>query len=245
MAVQTSAHQRVLRKLESIFDLTDHDRAAIYRIPLIPRVFKAGQDIVREGDRPSQCCALLEGFACRHRVMPTGKRQIFSFHIPGDMPDLQSIHLDVMDHNLTALVTSEIAFIPHDVVRELLRSRPHISDALWRDTLIDAAVFREWIANVGCRGAYARTAHLLCELFVRMAAIGRTIGAAYPMPVTQQDLGDALGLSTVHVNRTLQELRANGLISTQRRSVVVEDWEGLQEAGEFEPTYLHLRKEAA
>jgi CRP-like cAMP-binding protein len=131
-------------------------------------------------------------------------------------------------------------------MRGFIHAHPRIGDIFWRDTLIDAAIFREWIANVGRREAYGRIAHLLCEVFVRLRAVGLTNGQAYQLPITQAELGDATGLSTVHVNRTLQELRGNGLITTPRGGhVIIEDWDGLREAGEFDPTYLHIRKQAA
>ena len=138
-----------------------------------------------------------------------------SFYIPGDIPDLQSLHLEVMDHSLATVVTSKVAFIPHEVVRSFLRAHPRIADVFWRDTLIDAAVFREWVVNVGRRDAYARIAHVLCEVYVRLRAVGLVNGQAFEMPITQAELGDATGLSTVHVNRTLQELRET--VSSARR----------------------------
>ena len=156
-------------------------------------------------------------------------------------PDLQSLDLEVMDHSLATVVASKVAFIPHEVVRAFLRAHPRIADVFWRDTLIDAAVFREWVVNVGRRDAYARIAHVLCEVYVRLRAVGLVNGQA-----TQAELGDATGISTVHVNRTLQELRGHGLISTPKSGrVVIEDWDRLQEAGEFDPTYLHITKLAA
>jgi CRP-like cAMP-binding protein len=173
-----------------------------------------------------------------------------SFYIPGDIPDLQSLHLEVMDHSLATVIASKVAFIPHDVVRAFLRAflraHPRIADVFWRDTLIDAAVFREWVVNVGRRDAYARIAHVLCEVYVRLRAVGLVNGRAFEMPVTQAELGDATGLSTVHVNRTLQELRGNGLITTKKNGrVAIEDWERLQAAGEFDATYLHIKEQAA
>jgi len=151
-----------------------------------------------------------------------------------------------MDHSLATVIASKVAFIPHKVVRSFLRTHPRVADVFWRDTLIDAAVFREWVVNVGRREAYGRIAHVLCELYVRLKAVGLANGLAFEMPVTQAELGDATGMSTVHVNRTLQELRGNGLISTPNNGrVVVEDWARLNEAGEFDPTYLHLKEQAA
>jgi CRP-like cAMP-binding protein len=234
----------LVRKLESIVELSPAERQAVESIPMTVRDLKADQDIVRDQDRPSQCCLVLEGFAFRYKILESGSRQIFSFHISGDIPDLQSLHLEVMDHSLATMVPSKVAFITHETVRALVQAHPRISDALWRDTLIDAAVFREWMTGIGRRDAYTRIAHVFCELFVRLRAVGLTNGLSCEMPMTQTELGDALGLSTVHVNRVLQELRSNGLIKTERGTITIGDWDGLQMAGEFDATYLHLRKKA-
>jgi CRP-like cAMP-binding protein len=208
------------------------------------RDLRADQDVIRVQDRTSQCCVIIDGFACRYKILPSGKRQIFSFQIPGDIPDLQSLHIQVMDHNVGTVVPSKVAFISHETVRAFLRTHPRIADVFWRDTLIEAAIFREWMAGIGRRDAYARIAHLLCELFIRLKAVGLTDGDSYQMPVTQAGLADALGLSTVHVNRTLQQLRASGIISITREKVIIRNWDKLQDAGEFDSTYLHLRNSA-
>ncbi|MFL5120953.1 MAG: Crp/Fnr family transcriptional regulator, partial [Microvirga sp.] len=144
----------LVRKLESIAPLSDEERHAIVALPMMVRHLKADQDIVRDQDRPSQCCLILDGFACRYKVIEGGKRQIFSFHIPGDIPDLQSLHLDIMDHSLGTIVASKVAFFPHETVRAFIRAHPRIGDVVWRDTLIDAAIFREWMAGLGRREAY-------------------------------------------------------------------------------------------
>jgi CRP-like cAMP-binding protein len=235
----------LVHKLESILVLSDNEMDVLRHLRGTVRTVGPRQDLVREGDRPSECCLILEGFAYRYKLTKEGKRQIFSFHIPGDIPDLQSLHLDVMDHSLSSLCATKALYISHETVRDLMRHCPRIGDAFWRDTLIDAAVFREWILNLGRREAYGRMAHLLCELYVRLKAVGLTNGDVYEFPLTQAEFGDALGLSTVHVNRTLQDLRGDGLITLRSNSVTVLDWDRLREAGEFDPTYLHLRKDAA
>jgi CRP-like cAMP-binding protein len=237
-------HIPLIRKLESIVDLSDQEREAVLVLPFTIKTVGEDQDLVRDGDRPSECCMIVEGFTCRYKILPEGKRQIMSFHIPGDIPDLQSLHLKVMDHSLGTLVPSKVAYINHDDVRELTRRCPRIGDVLWRDTLIDAAVFREWMIGRGRRSAYTRIAHLLCELLVRMRAVGLANGNDIEVPVTQAELGDSLGLSTVHVNRVLQELRGDGLITLRGRFLSVQDWPGLKKAGEFDATYLHLTPKA-
>ena len=235
----------LIHKLESILVLSEDEKDVLRKLSGTIKTVGPRQDLVREGDRPAECCLILEGFAYRDKLTDEGKRQIFSFHIPGDIPDLQSLHLDVMDHSLSALCATKALFIPHETVRDLTRRCPRLGDAFWRDTLIDGAVFREWILNLGRREAYGRMAHLLCELYVRLKAVGLTNGDAYAFPITQAEFGDALGLSTVHVNRTLQDLRGEGLITLQAGSVTVPDWGRLRGTAEFDPTYLHLRKETA
>jgi CRP-like cAMP-binding protein len=235
----------LIRKLESIAQLSDEEKAAILRLPLQLRVLPADHDILREGDAPTECFLVIEGFVCRYNLTAAGKRQIHSFHIAGDIPDLQSLHISVMDHSLCTLVPSRLAFIQHDDLRTLMRSHPRIGDLFWRDTLIDAAIFRQWIVGLGRREARAQMAHLLCELLVRLRAVELVENHAFKLPLTQAELGDATGLSTVHVNRTLQDLRGAGLIELRGGSLTVLDWDGLQEAGEFDPAYLHLTKKDA
>ncbi|MGF9761890.1 Crp/Fnr family transcriptional regulator [Microvirga sp. 0TCS3.31] len=235
----------LIRKLESIAPLAPEEKAALQRLPLRLKSVAADQDIVSEGDIPSECCLLVEGFACRYNVTAQGKRQILSFHMSGDIPDLQSLHLSVMDHSLGALIPCKLAFIQHDDLRSLMRRHPRLGDLFWRDTLIDAAVFRQWVVNVGRRQGPARMAHLLCELLVRSRAVELVEDHAFELPVTQGDLADAMGITNVHVNRVLQDLRKQGLISLQGKFLHVLDWEGLKTAGEFDPTYLHLVKKEA
>src|SRR5215213_7354518 len=160
----------LIHKLESILVLSEDEKDVLRKLSGTIKTVGSRQDLVREGDRPHECCLLLEGFAYRYKLTETGKRQIFSFHIPGDIPDLQSLHMDVMDHSLSSLTACKAMFIPHETVRDLVRRCPRIGDAFWRDTLIDAAVFREWILNLGRREAHWRMAHLLCELYVRLRA---------------------------------------------------------------------------
>jgi CRP-like cAMP-binding protein len=235
----------LIRKLESIAPLAPEEKAALLRLPLRLKTVAAHQDIVRAGDTPSESCLIVAGFACRYILTAEGKRQILSFHIAGDIPDLQSLHIDVMDHSLATLAPSSLAFIQHDDLRTIMRSHPRLGDLLWRDTLIDAAIFRQWMVGLGRREAYGRIAHLLCELLVRLRAVELVEDHAFTLPVTQAELGDAFGLSTVHVNRVLQDLRGDGLITLRGVSLKVLDWEGLKKAGEFDPTYLQLVKQEA
>jgi CRP-like cAMP-binding protein len=233
----------LLRRLQAIATPSEEERSVLSSLSGTTRQFRAHDDIVRIGDVPSVVCLLLEGMACRYKVSADGKRQIMSFHIPGDVPDMQSLFIDVMDHSLSALVPTTVLAIRHEIMRGIIEGYPRIAHLLWRETLIDAAVYREWIV-MRDRPAYPRIAHLFCELFLRMQAIGLTNNNACDLPLTQSQMGDALGLSNVHVNRTLQELRAEGLIVLEGGTLTILDWDGLKEAGEFDPLYLHLRRAA-
>ena len=236
----------LIRKLESIFTLSDDERQALENLPMQVMVIKADQDIVRQGDRPSRSCLILSGFACTYKVTAGGKRQIVSFNLPGDVPDLQSLHLQVLDTSIGTISPCRVGFIPHEVLRDICERYPRIAAAFWRETLVDAAIFREWVMNVGQREGYQRMAHVLCELLVRLRAVGLAEDHACDLPITQSEFADALGVTTVHVNRVLQQLRSDGLIQTQGTRLNIPDWEKLKAAGEFDPTYLHLeRMEAA
>ena len=233
----------LVRKLESVITLSEEEKHALLTLPMHLASLRADQDIVREGDRPSRSFVLLEGFCTTYSFVGDGKRQIMAFHIPGDMPDLQSLHLAVLDNSVGTITPCKLGFVQHAVLHQLCRDYPRLAAAFWRETLIDAAIFRRWLTSVGRRDAYARVAHLLCEMVVRMRAVGLALDHACEFPITQNELGDALGLSLVHVNRTLQDIRENGLIVLKGGTLQVVDWEGLQRAGDFDPTYLHLKKE--
>jgi CRP-like cAMP-binding protein len=233
------------RKLDSIARLSDEERQALQDLPAKTRTLRPNQDVARDGDTPSQCCLILEGWIARYRVLDQGRRQILSFHIPGDIPDLQSLQLDVMDHSLCAMSPCTVAFIPHESMRALMARFPRIAAALWRDTLIDAAIFREWMVGIGRRSAHGRIAHLFCEMYVKLQAIGLADDHCLDWPLTQIDLADALGLSNVHVNRVLQDLRSRGFITLERHALTIADWGALRAMAEFDPVYLHLQKRAA
>jgi CRP-like cAMP-binding protein len=196
---------------------------------------------VREGDRPKRSCFLLSGMACWFKMTGEGRRQILSFQISGDLPDMQSVHLSTLDSTLITISPCRVAFVQHEALLDICAKRPNVANAFWRMTLIDAAIFREWVANVGSRQALGRVAHLLCELVVRLRAIGLADKLVFELPVTQTELADATGLSTVHVNRTLQSLRKQKLIHWKDSQLEVLDWAGLQHAGDFDPSYLHLK----
>jgi CRP-like cAMP-binding protein len=233
------ATDRLIRRLRLSTALDPADIEAIQRLPIATRELPAQAAIVREGERPTHCCLIVEGYACRSKTTDSGKRQILSIHIPGDVPDLQSLYLHVMDHDLTTLSRCRVALIPHDALLALTRERPMVAAALWRETLVDAAVFREWIVNVGRRSAASRMAHLLAEVGERLAAVGLAEGDRFELPMTQSDLADALGLSSVHVNRVIQELRRAGMLEMRKHAVALLDRPRLKRLADFDALYLH------
>ncbi|WP_244627756.1 Crp/Fnr family transcriptional regulator [Microvirga tunisiensis] len=235
----------MIRKLESIFTLSEDERHALQTLPMQVVAIKTDQAIVREGDSPSRACLILSGFACTYKVTAQGKRQIVSFNLPGDLPDLQSLHLTVLDNSISTISPCSVGFIQHEDLRDICERYPRLTAAFWRETLIDAAIFREWVLNVGRRDAYTRMAHVLCELLTRLRAVGLVEDHACDLPITQGEFADAIGVSTVHVNRVLQQLRADGLIELTGDRLKVPDWDRLKEAGEFDPTYLHLESNQA
>jgi len=231
--------EAVIRRLRNDTKLDDHDIDAIRALPIHVKPIPAHTSIVLEGDRPSHCCLIISGFSVRSKTTDQGKRQILSIHIPGDIPDLQSLHLQVMDHDIRTLSQCTIGLIPHEALRSLTRSRPLIAEALWRETLIDAAIFREWIVNVGRRSAEQRLAHLALEMQARLTVVGMAGSDTYQLPMTQGDLADALGLTPVHVNRVMKSLRAHRLLDVKRSTVTLSDVNRLMALGDFNSTYLH------
>src|ERR671912_658668 len=147
--------------------------------------------------------------------------------------------------SVSTLTQCRVGFVTHETLRDLCNRYPRITSAFWRETLIDAAIFREWVTNVGQREAYSRIAHVFCELIVRLRAVGLVEDHRCDLPITQAEFADAIGVSHVHVNRVLQEMRANSLIETQGTQVTIPDWETLKKVGDFDPIYLHLKKEQA
>ena len=232
----------LVRRLERIGKLSNADRHAVENLPAKVQTLRPRQDIVREGDKPEHSCLIVEGWAFRYKLLGGGRRQILSFHVPGDVPDLHSLHIDTMDHGLAALTQATIAFIPHESLFEVTKRFPGLAGILWRETLIDAAIFRQWITGMGQRDAFGRMAHLLCELYCKLEAIGLASEQRCNLPITQTELGDALGLSSVHTNRVLQELRAQGLVTLRSQALSITSWDGLVRAAEFNPAYLQLAK---
>jgi CRP-like cAMP-binding protein len=229
-----------IRRFDYLHHLSPEEKKVLEGLCSAPVSFAADQDIVREGDQPTTSSVLIEGIVFRYQITADGKRQIMSFHIPGDVFDAQSFLLESMDHSVGALTDCKLALIPHEKLTELTEHHPRLARAFWKDTLVDAAIFREWIVNVGRRSAYQRIAHLICEIFSRLQVVGLAKDYRMLWPFTQTEIGDATGLSVVHVNRTLQELRQERLITLANPALTIHDWEGLQKAGQFDARYLHV-----
>lgn len=207
------------------------------------RIVPAGQAIVAQGDRPSYSQLLVEGLAGRDKVLASGARQIMALHIPGDFMDLHGFLLKSLAHGVVALSTCRLLQVTHDALRRITETSPHLARMLWLNTLIDGSVHREWLVAMGRRPADGRLAHLICELFVRLRVVGLTNGFHFHLPLTQAEIADILGLSVVHVNRTLQSLRRRHLIRWDGEKLQIEDWERLVRVAEFDPGYLCLDKE--
>jgi CRP-like cAMP-binding protein len=228
-----------LRKLEKRASFSEEDRSAFQALPFSTKHLSTGSYILRERDEIKNCCILLSGFAYRSKAVSNGGRQILSIHIPGDIIDIQHAMLSFADHNIQMLTLGDVALVPTAAVKELAFKHPTIGQALWLETLVDGSIFREWIANIGRRDARTRIAHLLCEFTVRLHTAGLTNSNRYQLPMTQEQLGDATGLTSVHVNRTIQGLRADGLIRSDKREITIEDWKALTIVGDFDTAYLH------
>lgn len=232
--------QPMVHKLGQTRALGPEDEKLLLALPYRVLSFRPQEYIVREGDQPQHSCLILSGFAFRQKIAGNGGRQILSIHMKGDLADLQNSLLGNADHSLQALTQVEVAAIPVDAIQALAFARPAIGRALWYETLVDASIFREWTLNVGRRDARTRTAHLLCEFSWRLRAAGLGEECRYELPMTQEQLADALGLTPVHVNRTLKALEHDGLIERSHRAVQIADRDALARAGDFHSQYLHL-----
>ena len=227
-------------RLDAYTKLSRDDCAAIERITRSQREVGPRRDLIREGDPPRHVYLMLDGWACRYKTLPDGRRQIVAFFIPGDFCDLNVYILREMDHSVSAITRLKVAEIAREDMDRLTVERPRITQALWWAELVNASIQREWILNVGQRSAYERIAHLLAELYVRLECVGLTNGKGCEFPLTQSDLADATGLTPVHVNRTLQELRRAGLIVLHGRTLTIPDLDALKDAALFNANYLHL-----
>jgi CRP-like cAMP-binding protein len=231
----------LVAKLETVAPLPAADRDAIAALGEGAREMSARRYIIREGDRPDHVHLIVEGWAARYKLLPGGSRQITAFLLPGDFCDLHVTILGEMDHSIGTLTRARVAYIPRGRM-EALTSRPAIAKAFWWATLVDEAVLRSWIVNIGRRDAFEAIGHLMCELYLRLRLVGMTDDHRYELPLTQEEIGDALGLTPVHVNRVLQRMRAEGLISLERGALTIHDYRRLEKASGFNPNYLHIEQ---
>jgi CRP-like cAMP-binding protein len=228
-------------RLEQFRRLSAEDKRILERITAERiRVLRPREDIIREGDKPTQINVILSGWACRYKELEDGRRSIMAFLVPGDLYDQNVFILREMDHSVGTLTAVRMAEIPQSVFEDLTLNHLCIAQALWWGTLVDASIEREWTVNLGQRTAFERLGHLLCELFLRLRGVGLTNGDCCELSVTQADLGEATGLSTVHVNRMLRDLRAANLIVLKGKALTIPDLEALMRASLFKPNYLHL-----
>jgi CRP-like cAMP-binding protein len=241
-------YSRLLCRLERYGALGSEDRQRISELPLSVTNVPANQEITHQGDRPCGCVLVLGGYLYTHKIATGARRQITSFVIPGDLADLQALYLHSVDYNLSALGPASVAFLPHDALRDTLDRSPQLARAFWRETFIENSIFREWITNLGRRDAIARVAHVVCELAARLQAVDLARNLCFSIPLTQAELADACGISSVHANRVVQELRRLGLVEWDSKQVRIRDWKGLARIGDFSADYLQLPigvKEAA
>ncbi len=229
-----------IRKLEAFGPLPDADKRALERAIGHTSWVGANRALVREGDHPTECQLILQGFAYRYRTLDDGRRQIMSFEIPGDLCDLHGFLTGRADHAVATLTPCRVATLPREVLTGWIERRPAIAHALWHGTLVDAAVSRAWLLNIGRRTARERIAHLLCEVLQRLQAVGSAEDGSYALPIPLAAIADALGLSVVHVNRALQDLHGKRLVTPGDEQVTIDDPPGLQAAGGFDPAYLCL-----
>lgn len=244
MTSLSSTLDQMVRKFETRTRLDEGDKQALFGLPYQIRTYEMGRYLVREGDHPPGATLILSGLAIPHKVTVDGARQILSVHIPGDFVDLEGALLEVADHNVQALTRCEVAIVPREAIVKLVDEHPRLGRAMWVDTLIDGSIFREWVVNVGRRSSRAAMCHLLCEFARRMEAAGLGGDGGYELPMSQEQLADALGITPVHVNRTLRDLDREGLIRRERRFIRIPDWEQLRQVGGFNELYLHLDQAA-
>jgi CRP-like cAMP-binding protein len=230
----------LLRKLANFTSLSVAERAALQAVCGDVREYGAREDVISQGDRTGGVKLLLEGFACRYKVLEDGRRQTVAYFVPGDLCDLRVFILKRMDHSIGTVVASRVANIAPDDVLMLMHDYPNLTRALWWSTLVEEAITREWIVNVGQRSALERMAHLFCELWYRFRAVDLNDGPSCRLPLTQMELAETLGISPVHVNRTLQELRRLKLIALEGGVLTIENLDALKELSFFTPDYLHL-----
>lgn len=234
------AHLRRLRKRDVIGAAEEQAIRAL--VSQTQRV-SAHRTLIREGEKLEHSVLLIDGWLARAVDMAGGARHITELHVPGDFADLHGFTLKRLDHDVVALADSIIALVPHERLKELTDRFPHIARVYWFSTNVDAAIHRQWAVSLGRRNAFSRMAHLFCEIYLRLDVVGKTTGASFDFPITQEQLASCLGLTAVHVNRTLQALRREALIELENRRLTILQFDELKRAGEFDPSYLYLDRQ--
>ncbi|MBR0933408.1 Crp/Fnr family transcriptional regulator [Bradyrhizobium jicamae] len=233
-------HERLIARLQSVAGLTSDERAALNSVPHKVRTLGDRESILQEGDKASNCVALMSGFLYRQRIIGD-RRQILSLHVPGDIPDLMTLYLPTMDHDLISVGQSTVAVAPHSALKSLFEKHPSLVHIFWRETLIDAAIFRHWVGNLGAMDAFHRVGQLFCELAVRLEFVGLFEKNSFSFPLTQYDVASVCGLSKVHTNRTIQVLRKQRLLIWRDDMVELPNREELEAAAEFSADYLQRK----
>lgn len=232
-----------IRRLERFAVLSDEDRTTLAKISAEPRLIGARTDLIREGDDPDGALLVMEGMACRYKQRAGGQRHIVAYLLPGDLVNLDVVLLKKMDHTISTMSACKVVRLAPKTITDILEHHPAIVLALRTSTLVDEAILRAWLVSIGCRSAVERIAHLFCELLLRLQAVGLVSNNSYDLPITQMDLADTLGLSSVHMNRSLQELRRMGLIELTNRRLTILDMPQLKAIAEFNAYYLQLEKQ--
>lgn len=234
-------HQRLIARLQAVSGLAQEELAVLNALPHTVRKLNDRESILKEGDGAFNCVVLISGFLYRRKIVGD-RSQILSLHVPGDIPDLMTLYLPTMDHDLISAGQSTVATVAHAALRSLFEKCPSLVHTFWRETLIDAAIFRHWVGNLGSMDAIHRVSQLFCELAVRLEFVGLMDRDSFTFPFTQGDVGSACGLSTVHTNRTLQALRRRGLLEWRGETVSLPNRKALEALAEFDAGYLQ-RKE--
>lgn len=240
---ETSAIHLLSRKLENFAELTEEEKRALYEAAGPVRAYGSHEELIREGEHAGGVAVIVSGFACRHKMLPDGRRQIIGYFLPGDMCDARVFILKKMDHTISTLAPSSVTVLSREAILDITARYPRLTRAFWWNTLVEEAIGRQWLVSIGQRTALERIAHLFCEVYVRLQAVGLATPEGCELPVTQSELADTVALSTVHVNRTLKELRRVGLVSMSSKSLVIHDFAGLRSLAMFDPGYLHLEGE--
>jgi len=242
MAQHHSTPQSLVDKIQRTMSLNEEDRLAVAALPWRTQRLQRGATIVSRGDRPTNCFLVHSGFVIASKHIANGVEAVSGLFVPGDMPDLFGLYLDVMDTDMRAATDCTIALVDHGAVKRVCSQYPKLNAAFWQQTLLASAILREWVITVGHRSAHARLAHLFCEVMVRMTEVGLSSDFRCPFPFTQVAISEISGMSIVHVNRSLQELRGAGLISFDGKELEIRNWDGLKLVADFQDDYLHLSR---